>query len=97
MIWNLHSKQLKLVITHVHSVVEEGPEEGNTSLAESLKSIRMFFTEESPTHWMLIFSRSLSINVDVEDPQKNGIVVRWESSGPTDSELAEIQQFTKLQ
>jgi hypothetical protein len=56
----------------------------------------LFWTLETNTQFILLFSRSLCMKVQVSDPQKNGVFVTFSLDGPTDVDLTALHHLVGL-
>ena len=79
---------------------EEEPDEHFQEVQQGVFDIiyntSLFWTLETPTQFVLLFSRSLCTKVQVSNPKKNGVFVNFSSDGPTDADLTALQDMVTL-
>jgi hypothetical protein len=90
---------VRRVAEELSEVSPEGEKfDENFALCQAFEGAGLFYTNTSKemNAWVLLFGRSLFSSVHVEDPERDGVAVSWESEGPTDEELHCMTLETKL-
>ena len=56
----------------------------------------LIYTEEGDENWVLFLAQTLNSKIKLTEIRKNGIVITWHASPPSDSDIISVQEITSL-